>query len=90
MFRRVLALEAQVAAAGEAAAVREGELKDEIEALRRDKRAAEAAAAGVNLEAMQHGDALVQQARRFNATCFPLLASTCFHPTPTEATCWMH
>lgn len=59
----MLDLEAQLAATKEDAAAREAELRDALEGLRNDKRALEAKAAGVDLQALQQGDALVAQVR---------------------------
>lgn len=56
-------LESQLAATEEEATAREAELRDMVEVLRREKKDLEARAAGVNLEAMQQGDALVAQVR---------------------------
>ena len=62
--RRILQLEAQVAAAEEMGQQREAEMHATIEALRRDKKELEALTAGVDLSAMQQGDELVKQVRR--------------------------
>ena len=67
--RRVLELESQLAGVKEDAAAREAELRGIVEGLRSDKRELEAKAAGVDLQALQQGDALVAQVRCTACPC---------------------
>jgi hypothetical protein len=84
----VLQLESQLAATQQAAAAREEELHDTIEVLRRDKRDLEARAAGMSIDAMEQGDALVSQARAARAPalgCLWTIGAQALHMVPLDS-----